>query len=154
MIELDNFAVNRYHLADMRPYLKDSFVDYIMALEFLLVPDTRSEISFKFRTAGAFIFHEINGAIQEEMFNYLKNAYNVRSLIVHGESSRDILKELGKLSREVDDDFKWYDALNKLSSLVRQAINYFFDKNLLNASSAGDRRKYIEKIILRSQESS
>ena len=119
------FPVFKFHLADYQPYAIEQIVDYVLCLEYLLVPDSRrGEIAYKFRIGGTVIIGE--GKTPEEkrdIYKGLKRAYNMRSAIVHGKE--DELKKVYK-SESIDDDF-----IAPIRRYARDAIVYFHRHNCL-----------------------
>jgi len=90
-INTENFAVYRFHLADFRPYLRDRFVDHVESLEYLFVPDSdEHRIGYKFRSRGTMVLGE-HLATEErvDLFKQLKDAYDLRSAIVHGNTTEE-----------------------------------------------------------------
>lgn len=75
VIDYSNFAVNRFHLADYRPYQQDRFIDYVLALEHLFVPEQGSgEISYKLRSRACIILGDKQPPDKKEViYNFLKS---------------------------------------------------------------------------------
>ncbi len=138
---LDNFpnyislAISRYNDIWFRKKVEDIIVDLIIAFESLFLSNN-PEISFRLAFSVA---HFIGKSTQErkEIYTTMKDAYDVRSKIVHGSSSRSKSKVIGKLP----------DIISKLQDYFRITIrkividkSYLLDKNKF--------LKYIEGIIL------
>lgn len=134
-----NFAASRFHLADYQPYSTERFVSYVESLEYLLVPDTRDgEISYKFRSRGTIIFGlNKTHSKKKEIFKDLKNAYALRSAIVHGDTKRRD-KLIGGRS--------WEEKLKPVRCFSREGIKFFFDKGCLNDNDA--HKKLIEDVTI------
>ncbi|MCX6660430.1 MAG: HEPN domain-containing protein [Candidatus Bathyarchaeota archaeon] len=134
-----NFAVYRFHLADYRAYSRDRLTDYVESLEYLLVPDSgEGEIGYKFRSRGCLLFGEnVDASKREAIYNELKELYELRSAIVHGDSSRE--------SRLVPDNI-WENRLRPLRHYNREAIKLFFRARCLEDSDK--RRALLEKKLL------
>jgi hypothetical protein len=121
-IDVTNFAVYRFHLADFRPYLRDRFADYVESLEYLLVPDSgEGEIGYKFRTRGALTLSSPKG--RGRVYEDLDDAYDLRSAVVHGVSEREakILRNRG------DTEIKgWEEMIRLTRNYDRRLITLFF----------------------------
>jgi len=132
-----NFAVFRFHLADYSAYSTDRFVDYVESLEYLFVPDSgEGEIAHKFRTRGSLILGR-NKLPDErrQIFSNLKNAYSLRSAIVHGGNVRKPLR--GRT---------WEDNLQPIRCYARDAIKFFFQASCLD--DANLRKELMEKLLI------
>ena len=69
-----------------RTRLADRIVDYAIGLEALLLGDSKhDELSYRFRLRGAMVLGEA-GEDRHQVFQDLKDFYNARSAIVHGDS--------------------------------------------------------------------
>jgi hypothetical protein len=113
-----NFAVYRFHLADIRPYLRDRFSDYVESMEYLLVPDSgQGEIAYKFRTRGALVIGTDGN--RQQVYRDLDDSYDLRSAIVHGISERE-----NKILRK-----KAVDEVEALEEMIRLARDY--DRRLI-----------------------
>ncbi len=118
-----SFPVYRFHLADFRPYLADRVVDYVESLEDLLVPDSSGgEIGYKFRSRGTLVIgRDEVPKDREVLYKALKDAYDFRSAIVHGE---DFSKFLANSTFE-----------NKVAQIRRYdrfVIRFFFKSGCLD----------------------
>ena len=134
-----NFAVYRFHLADYRAYSRDRLTDYVESLEYLLVPDSgEGEIGYKFRSRGCLLFgKDAYSTKRKAIYDELKELYELRSAIVHGDSTRE--------SKLVPDNV-WENRLRSLRHYNREAIKFFFRKGCLDDSDR--RRELLEKELL------
>jgi hypothetical protein len=139
-IDYANFAVNRFHLADYMVYSTDRFVNYVETLEYLFVPDSgEGEILYKLRSRGAQILGKNkNPDDRKNIYLELKHAYNLRSAIVHGKTS----KEINKLLRNKT----WEENIRPIRCYSREAIKFFFRAKRLD--NAEERRKLMEKMLI------
>ncbi len=155
-INIENLAVNRFHLADYRPFLKDRFLDYMMALEFMLVPFS-GEIAYKFRMTGAHILGDEDGFKKSKRFNLMKDLYALRSNIVHAgdmvASLNNIVTkvlpegpETEELKNSEKHDQKWEIAIELVRRYSRKSIILFHNAKILEDPE--ERRKWIEDQIL------
>jgi len=124
-INVDNFAVSRFNYADFNPNPRDKIVNYIESLEFMFVPDSAGgEISYKFRSRGTLILGESNNPEErKDLFEYLKDAYDLRSAIVHGNTNRE--SELLK-KRNLD------NYIRDFREFTRKAIKFYYVKRCLD----------------------
>lgn len=133
-IQLDpgNFAIYRFHLADFRPYLRDRFADHVESLEYLLVPDyEKGKIGLRLRSRGAKILGKNSQKTRDQIFNELKDSYDLRSAIVHGDEKKE-----QKLRPR---DELWEEKIRMIRQYNREAIKLLFRKGCLY-----DRSKRIE----------
>lgn len=76
-------ATRRLSSGNERPGLEDKLIDYMIGLEALYLPDGNQELSFRLGLRTALVL-ETEAKKQKETFNFVKQAYNTRSSIVHG----------------------------------------------------------------------
>lgn len=123
----DIFCIQRFHLADFLAYSRDRYCSYVEAMEYLLAPDSsEGEISFKFRFRGTSLLGRNQSESQrKEIYNLLKQAYNLRSSIIHGN-----LKNVDKASKKNKD---WESITNPVRNSCRQLIKIFADEDCLDS---------------------
>jgi len=138
-IDYSNFTFNRFHLADYNPYSRDRLVNYVESLEFLFVPDSSDgEISYKFRTRGTLVLGQDKSPSEREtIYKQLKDAYDLRSAIVHGNKNKE-----NKILRNK----KWEDHLRYLRCFTRESIKFYFRYKCLDDNER--RRKLMERMML------
>jgi Apea-like HEPN len=95
-------ALHRFILGRQRSDLHDRVVDYVIALESILLTQDGNaitqELTYRFAINGAILLWKAKAKeSKNELFLKLKGAYKIRSIIVHGGSSEDI----DKVSRAV-----------------------------------------------------
>jgi len=78
-----DLAMRRFAYAADRSRADDRIVDLMIAAEALLLPDTMTELSYQLALRGAWIL-EVEEPRRRAVFQFLKNAYDARSTIVHG----------------------------------------------------------------------
>ena len=79
-------ALRRFSLGCGREDFADALVDFVVALEALLLPygdDQRAEMSFRFRLHGAH-FIAANQMERPVLYRQLEQLYSIRSRMVHG----------------------------------------------------------------------
>jgi hypothetical protein len=87
-----SFSIHRFNLAFDRRLIADRLVDLVIAGESLFLGDInaqdRGELRFRFALRAAkFIQHSVYS--EGDIFRVMRNAYDVRSAIVHGGSPKD-----------------------------------------------------------------
>jgi len=125
-----NFGVMRFHQGDYRPQLTDCLVDYVIALEYFLVPGGKSgDISYKFRTHGALVLSQCNISDTDphNIYKNLKKAYDLRSDIVHG---------------NIKTNYEDFSFVKTIRNYTREVIKYFHNNKIT------DREKYFKELIL------
>jgi hypothetical protein len=76
-------TLRRFGLGAIRGLDSDSLIDHVVALEGVLLPGVRDELSYRFRLSGALFL----GETQEErrnLFSQLRDCYDIRSYLAHG----------------------------------------------------------------------
>jgi hypothetical protein len=124
-------AYNEYLDAVSCDYLEQAFLHLITALEALLL-EGNNELTYRVSLNTAMLCGEgIDD--RKEIFNFIKNSYNLRSSVVHG----DINAIRKKFSNE-----KLYDSLFELRHIVSKSLfaTYNKDKNKII--------EHIENLIL------
>lgn len=99
-----NLAIEYFNKSYIEPYTpRDSFLDLMITLENLFLKKTSQELSYKLSMRMAYIL----GKDKEDRINiycFIKDAYNLRSKIVHGEKSNKLdnqkFLELREFSRK------------------------------------------------------
>lgn len=90
-------ALHRFLLATAHGSDADSIIDYVIALEALLVPESKTESVLRFRLNGA-RYLEKDASERNELFADLGELYDVRSKLVHGGGTKQ--RDLGQLRRK------------------------------------------------------
>lgn len=125
-----NLAIEYFNKSYIEPYTpRDSFLDLMIALENLFLKETHQELSYKLSIRMAYIL----GVDKKERinnFNFMRDAYNLRSKILHGE-------KLDKLNNK---------KFLELRKLTRKSIIYFL-KNKEHWNSAK-----LDNLILEAKE--
>jgi hypothetical protein len=134
-----NFSVYRFHLADFRPYLADRFVDYVESLEYLLVPDSgQGEIRYKLSSRGAQIIGlEKTAGERECIYHQLKDAYDLRSALVHGDQNK---------AQKLRENREWAQILQSIRAHDRAVIKFFARAACLDDPEK--RRQLLEKKLI------
>jgi len=99
-----NLAIEYFNKSYIEPYTpRDSFLDLMIALENLFLKKTHQELSYKLSIRMAYILG-VDKKDRINIFNFMRDAYNLRSKILHGEKSDKLnnkkFLELRKLTRK------------------------------------------------------
>ncbi|PKP59484.1 hypothetical protein CVT91_06630 [Candidatus Atribacteria bacterium HGW-Atribacteria-1] len=123
-----NLAIEYFNKSYIEPYTpRDSFLDLMIALENLFLKETHQELSYKLSMRMAYILG-VDKKDRINIFNFMKDAYNLRSKILHGEKSDKLnnkkFLELRKLTRKsiiyfLKNKEHWNSA--KLDNLILEA---------------------------------
>lgn len=91
--EAPDVALRRFALAEGRDSAVDALVDYVVALEGVLLPGLRDELRHRFGLNGAWW---LGGDADErrELFDTLRDLYDLRSRLVHGGGGHAPLDEI------------------------------------------------------------
>lgn len=97
-------AARRIYYSDTRRHPEDMIVDCMIAAESVYLDDERNELGFRLSVNAAMWASEDNSE-RKRVFDLFKNAYNLRSKVVHGGSVnvseiRTIIEPLKKSLRE------------------------------------------------------
>jgi len=123
-----NLAIEYFNKSYIEPYTpRDSFLDLMIALENLFLKETHQELSYKLSIRMAYILG-VDKKDRINIFNFMRDAYNLRSKILHGEKSDKLnnkkFLELRKLTRKsiiyfLKNKEHWNSA--KLDNLILEA---------------------------------
>ncbi len=103
----------------------DAIIDYAIGLEALLLENASTELSYRFALRGASILSLSSGG-KERFFNQLREFYNIRSKIVHGNPvDSKILRETRSNGEKALRDIWWwcFAKRKKLSQLLAEVDN-------------------------------
>ncbi len=99
-----DLAIEYFNKSYTEPYTpRDSFLDLMITLENLFLKGTNQELSYKISMRMAYVLGKDKDD-RKNIFGFIKNSYNLRSKIVHGEESNkldnQIFLELRKFTKE------------------------------------------------------
>jgi hypothetical protein len=139
-------ALRRFNSANYRLKDEDRLLDLIIAMEALLLRGAeQNELGYRLALRGAALFSE-NGT-RKEVFTNLKSAYDLRSLIVHGEREARIHRLLKRLKNKSGADV----SLNEFTELIEDTTRTLIrDYARLRKTVASDEEliaKLDEKIL-------
>ncbi|UZN08165.1 HEPN domain-containing protein [Leptospira santarosai] len=118
-------AIRRFADGTLRPNLEDQIIDLLISAEaiFLSSSGNKYQGELRYRLAhSAALFLENEPAKQKEIFNFMKNAYDIRSKFVHGSNS-----EIKFPKKEGGKKMNLHDFESQTRALMRRAIIKVFD---------------------------
>lgn len=87
-----SLALSYFDKSYIEPYpFRDGFIDCIIALENLFLKNTSQELGYKLRIRIAHLLGQNTGH-RKELFEFIKEAYSLRSTIVHGGKPQKLKK--------------------------------------------------------------
>jgi Apea-like HEPN len=124
-------ALSRLAFTYERGRLEDRLIDYIIALEALLL-ENEPELRFKFSLRGAALLDNGNPAVRKKVFHELHEGYKQRNNIAHG----DIPQQTIKIDNET---LPLAELIERVGNHVRSIIKAFI--------AQGKNKKQILKIL-------
>ena len=115
-------AIRRFNFSYERALTEDKIIDFMIAFEALYFPDEKTELNYRLALRCAYFLGK-DESERQKIFELLKNAYDIRSKIVHGKDlqSKSVKKALNKL------------GLNSLKDLFEEVVKEEdFDKLIEN----------------------
>lgn len=110
-LEKYDLAIEYFNKSYTEPYTpRDSFLDLMITLEDLFLKGTNQELSYRISMRMAYVLGK-DKEDRKNIFDFIKDAYNLRSKIVHGEKSDKL------------DNQKFLE----LRELTRKSIIYFLE---------------------------
>lgn len=110
-VSIIDLALSYFNKSYIEPYtFRDGFIDCIIALENLFLKNTSQELGYKLRIRIAHLLGK-NIEDRKELFEFMKEAYSLRSMIVHGEKPHKLKK--------LNDNY-----LLKTRNILRESIKY------------------------------
>lgn len=81
-------AYRRFCTLPLRMEPDDRLIDVSIALENVLLTDLKDELRFRFALRGAWVLHPVDGVMRQNRFHALRDLYDARSSVVHGDESK------------------------------------------------------------------
>lgn len=122
-----DLAVRYFNRSYSQHFLASQYLDIIFILENLFLRNTYQELSYKLSMRMAYVLGGNNKEKREEIFNFIKKSYDIRSKMVHGGE----IKEFDKR------------RVFKLRELTKDSLKIFFKKKDLCLG------KNLDEIILK-----
>jgi hypothetical protein len=117
-------ALTRFSYAIERENSDDKVIDFMIALEAMYLPDGNSELTFRLTLRASLLLNE--RSVAKADFDFLKNMYDIRSSIVHGNSSNITKDQIKRLENITRNSLKAF--MNDNSQFTRENLNNLFFK--------------------------
>ena len=127
-------AISRLSHGEERETAEDQLIDLMIAFENLYLPDAEGELRFRLSIRASCLL-EKDDAGREEVFSLLKDAYDIRSKIVHGASRSKVDRMLQKVGFS-----KLADLSAELQQYLRMSIKIYLNNPSQLKADALDRR--------------
>lgn len=123
-----NIAIKRFNDSFTRRDVEDRIIDLMIAFEALfLKEDEKMELTFKLALRTA-IFLKNKDVEGDNLFNFMKVAYNTRSNIIHGVKTKDKIKVKKSINVGEYDEFTLHEFLNKLEDVFRKSLLKYIEE--------------------------
>jgi len=122
-------ALSRFNLAGERQRAEDRVLDLMICMEALFLPDGNEELTFRLALRAARFLEAGDRGKRIELFSNLREAYRVRSAIVHG----SVASRKQKISTEQASEFLEETA----RAALRKAISLCAGKGTFSVDWAG-----------------
>jgi hypothetical protein len=100
----------------------DKIMDYVVAMEAILLSGNRSELTLRFKLNGAWLLSEAHAIDRNTAFVALGHLYSLRSSVVHGydlvNAKKSAQKFLGSLSSSNSEEMNDLDLVTKVSRTI------------------------------------
>lgn len=117
-----NIAIKRFNDSFTRRDVEDRIIDLMIAFEALfLKEDEKMELTFKLALRTA-IFLKNKDVGGDDLFHFMKVAYNTRSNIIHGAKTKDKIKVKKSINVDEYDELTLHEFLNKLEDIFRKCL--------------------------------
>jgi hypothetical protein len=119
-------AINRFRTGLTRTSLEDRIIDFITSLESLYASGS-GDITRKLSQRGSMLLSK-NEESREDVYNFIKSAYNFRSGLVHGEGQREVTINGERFTlRKICDDLE--DLNRKSIRIYLKLVKHYSGKN-------------------------
>ena len=113
-------GIRRYALAMSRPSLDDRLIDLMISAESIFLDTNKNELTFRLSHRVALLLGSTSEE-QKELFKFMKDAYGMRSKVVHGSKS---------YVNDPHDAEELSQTINRLSEIMRRSLLLMLDKAL------------------------
>jgi len=117
-----NTAINRYNDSFTRREVEDRIIDLVIAFETIFLKENeKMELTFKLALRTA-VFLEGIDIKRENLFEFIKKAYDIRSVIIHGSKTKDKINVKKSVESKEYDEYTLHEFLNKLENVFRECL--------------------------------
>lgn len=99
-----DLAVSYFNRSYSQHFLTNIFLDTMIVLENLFLRNTNQELKYKLSMRMAYVLGGNDKEKREEIFNFIKESYDIRSKIVHGGEIQELDKQRVFQLRELTKD--------------------------------------------------
>lgn len=126
-----NTAISRFNFAYENNRVEDRLIDYMIAFEALFLKGNENqELNYRLALRTAIMIFTVDDP-KTSIFSDMKNAYKLRSLIVHGKNFDEIKRDLETKHLKIN------NFILKIEEYLRRAIKKFME--LMNEPSNQDK---------------
>ncbi len=117
-----NTAINRFNDSFTRKEIEDRLIDLMIAFEAIfLKKDEKMELTFKLALRTV-VFLEGKNIPRENLFEFIRKAYGIRSAIIHGSKPKDKIKVKKSVGAKEYDEYTIDEFLNKIENVFRDCL--------------------------------
>ena len=123
-----NIAIKRFNDSFTRRDVEDKIIDLMIAFEAMfLKKNEKMELTFKLSLRTAIFLEDVD-AERENLFEFMKKAYDTRSDIVHGVKTKDKIKVKRSINAGEYDEYTLNEFVNKLEDIFRECLLKYIQK--------------------------
>jgi hypothetical protein len=123
-----NIAIKRFNDSFTRREVEDRIIDLMIAFEAMFLKEReKMELTFKLSLRTAIFLEDVD-AERENLFEFMKKAYDTRSNIVHGVKTKDKIKVKRSINAEEYDEYTLNEFVNKLEDIFRECLLKYIQK--------------------------
>ncbi len=117
-----NIAIKRFNDSFTRREVEDRIIDLMIAFEAMFLKESeKMELTFKLSLRTAIFLEDVD-AERENLFEFMKKAYDTRSDIVHGVKTKDKIKVKRSINAGEYDEYTLNEFVNKLEDIFRECL--------------------------------
>ncbi|MCK4735771.1 MAG: hypothetical protein KAT65_25175 [Methanophagales archaeon] len=123
-----NIAIKRFNDSFTRREVEDKIIDLMIAFEAMFLKENeKMELTFKLSLRTAIFLEDVD-AERENLFEFMKKAYDTRSDIVHGVKTKDKIKVKRSINAGEYDEYTLNEFVNKLEDIFRECLLKYIQK--------------------------
>ena len=123
-----NIAIKRFNDSFTRREVEDRIIDLMIAFEAMFLKENeKMELTFKLSLRTAIFLEDVD-AESENLFEFMKKAYDTRSDIVHGVKTKDKIKVKRSINAGEYDEYTLNEFVNKLEDIFRECLLKYIQK--------------------------
>lgn len=123
-----NIAIKRFNDSFIRREVEDRIIDLMIAFEAMFLKENeKMELTFKLSLRTAIFLEDVD-AERENLFEFMKKAYDTRSDIVHGVKTKDKIKVKRSINAKEYDEYTLNEFVDKLEDIFRECLLKYIQK--------------------------